>query len=47
VCFRTGRLVHAVTQGGLEGTQDPELSIALARRMLERVNEAFDAIQDS
>ncbi|MDW8047240.1 MAG: hypothetical protein RMK15_08185 [Chloroflexota bacterium] len=41
VCFRTGRLVHAVTQGGLDGTQRVELSIELARKMLSRVNEAF------
>ncbi len=41
VCFRTGRLVHAVTQGGLDGTQRIELSVELARTMLERVNEAF------
>lgn len=47
VCFRTGRLVHAVTQGGLDGTQDPELSISLAKVMLERVNESFDALEGS
>lgn len=41
VCFRTGRVVHAVTQGGLDGTQRVELSIELARKMLVRVNEAF------
>ncbi|GBD24296.1 hypothetical protein HRbin29_01974 [bacterium HR29] len=41
VCFRTGRLVHAVTQGGLDGTQRIELSVDLARKMLERVNAAF------
>lgn len=42
VCFRTGRVVHAVTQAGLDGTQRTELSIELARKMLAHVNEAFD-----
>lgn len=42
VCFRTGRIVHAVTQQGLDGTQDIELSVRLAERMLRRVNDAFD-----
>ncbi|GAB4323154.1 MAG: hypothetical protein Kow0010_04350 [Dehalococcoidia bacterium] len=41
VCFRTGRVVHAVTQNGLEGTEDVALAVRLARRMLERVDRAF------
>ena len=41
VCFRTGRVVHAVTQNGLEGTQDVALAVRLARRMLEHVERAF------
>jgi hypothetical protein len=42
VCFRTGRVLHAVVANGLDGTQDSELSIDLARRMLSYVNAAFD-----
>lgn len=42
VCFRTGRVVHAVVQGGLDGTQDTDLGIDLARRMLVYVNATFD-----
>lgn len=41
VCFRTGRVVHAVTQNGLEGTEDVVLAVRLARRMLEKVDRAF------
>ena len=43
VCFRTGRVVHAVVQTGLDGTQDVGLSVTLAERMLAHVNAAFDA----
>lgn len=42
VCFRTGRLVHAIVQNGLDGTQDTELSVRLAERKLEYVDAAFD-----
>lgn len=45
LCFRTGRIVHAVVQTGLDGTQDVGLSVKLARRMLARVDEAFDGKQ--
>lgn len=41
VCFRTGRIVHAVVQSGLDGTQDIALSVRLAQRMLKRVDAAF------
>ena len=41
VCFRTGRIVHAVVQNALDGSQDVELTVWLARRMLERVDIAF------
>lgn len=44
VCFRTGRVVHAVTQNGLEGTEDVALAVRLARRMLEHVDRAFAAL---
>ena len=42
VCFRTGRLVHAVVQSGLEGTHDQQLSIDLAKKMLQNVDAYFD-----
>lgn len=42
ICFRTGRVVHAVMQTGLEGTEDVSLGVKLARRMLARVNPVFD-----
>lgn len=42
VCFRTGRIVHSVSQRGVEGTEDLQLSVDLARKMLEHVESAFD-----
>jgi hypothetical protein len=42
VCFRTGRVVHAVVQGGLDGTEDKDLGVELAKRMLTYVNATFD-----
>ena len=44
VCFRTGRIVHAVIQQGLDGTQDIALSVRLAHKMLAHVDDAFDAM---
>ncbi|OAI43718.1 hypothetical protein AYO38_10415 [bacterium SCGC AG-212-C10] len=41
ICFRTGRIVHSVTQRGLDGTVDTELSVRLAQRMLQYVNASF------
>jgi len=43
VCFRTGRIVHAVVQTGLDGTQDVALSVTLAERMLAHVQAALDS----
>jgi hypothetical protein len=42
VCFRTGRIVHAVIQQGLDGTQDIPLNVRLAQKMLIHINDAFD-----
>lgn len=42
VCFRTGRLIHAIQQTGLPGTEDIALAVRLARRMQARVDEVFD-----
>ena len=42
ICFRTGRVLHAVQQTGLPGTEDIALAVRLARRMEVRVNDAFD-----
>ncbi len=44
VCFRTGRVVHAVLQSGLDGTADIALNVRTARRMLERVRALFDGL---
>ncbi len=41
ICFRTGRIVHSVIRSGLQGTEDREDTIRLARAMLRRVDEAF------
>jgi len=47
VCFRTGRVVHAVRQSGLDGTEDIALNVRLARRMYERVLSVFESIEAS
>lgn len=41
-CFRTGRILHAVQQTSIPGTEDVALSVRLAQRMLAHVNDAFD-----
>lgn len=41
VCFRTGRVVHAVVRTGLDGTQSTEATVELARLMLSHVDEVF------
>ncbi|MCC6381241.1 MAG: hypothetical protein IT304_01975 [Dehalococcoidia bacterium] len=41
LCFRTGRILHAITLTGLAGTEDVALSVKLAQRMLARIDEAF------
>lgn len=41
LCFRTGRILHAITLTGLAGTEDVALSVKLAQRMLSRVDDAF------
>ena len=41
VCFRTGRIVHAVAQNGLEGTEDIALGVRIATRMYERIRTVF------
>lgn len=47
LCFRTGRIIHAIQQTSLPGVEDIALSIRLANRMLERVNAAFDELEES
>jgi hypothetical protein len=42
VCFRTGRIVHVISQSGLDGTQDVALSVSLAKKMLRRIDLVFD-----
>jgi hypothetical protein len=41
VCFRTGRILHAVIQSGLDGTPDVALDVRLAQKMLSRVDDAL------
>ncbi len=42
ICFRTGRLVHSVTQQGFEGTEDLGIAINLAIVMLDHVEDTFE-----
>lgn len=42
ICFRTGRLVHAIQQTGLPGTEDIALAVRLAQKMESHVNDTFD-----
>ncbi len=42
VCARTGRLVHAIVQYGLEGTTSEEVGVELMRRKLGYVDAAFE-----
>lgn len=41
LCFRTGRILHAIQQTSIPGVEDIALSIRLANSQLERVDEAF------
>lgn len=45
VCFRTGRVVHAVLSNGLEGTEDIALNVRIARRMYEHVRAVFAKLE--
>lgn len=45
VCFRTGRVVHAVLQNGLEGAEDIALSVRIAQRMYDHVRTVFDELE--
>ncbi|GMV85914.1 MAG: hypothetical protein AMXMBFR80_17690 [Dehalococcoidia bacterium] len=47
ICFRTGRILHAIQQTSIPGVEDIALSIRLANRLLERVNAAFDRLEES
>lgn len=42
ICFRTGRVLHAVQQTGLPGTEDIALAVRLAQKMRSHVDDAFD-----
>lgn len=42
ICFRTGRITHAIQQTSVTGSEDVALSVRLAEKMLERVDLAFD-----
>lgn len=45
ICFRTGRVTHAIQQTSVAGTEDIALGVRLAERMLARVDAAFDEIE--
>ena len=45
VCFRTGRVVHAILSNGLEGTEDVALNVRIARRMYENVRAVFAELE--
>ncbi|MEO8540140.1 MAG: hypothetical protein ABI577_10410 [bacterium] len=42
LCFRTGRIVHALQQTSLPGVEDIAAAVRLAERWLEHVNDSFD-----
>jgi len=44
ICFRTGRVTHAIQQTSVAGTEDIALGVRLAERMLERVDAAFEEL---
>ena len=44
-CFRTGRVVHAIDQTGLDGSEDIGLSVRIARRMFEHVRAVFAELE--
>ncbi|MCC7090204.1 MAG: hypothetical protein IT295_13690 [Dehalococcoidia bacterium] len=41
LCFRTGRILHAIQQTSIPGVEDIALSIRLANSMLERIDAEF------
>ncbi len=45
VCFRTGRVVHAVLSNGLDGTEDVALNVRIARRMFDNVRAVFAELE--
>lgn len=42
LCFRTGRIVHALQQTSLPGVEDIAAAVRLAERWLDHVDDAFD-----
>lgn len=47
ICFRTGRIVHAIQQTSIPGVEDIALGIRLANRMLDRVDAYFEELEGS
>lgn len=45
ICFRTGRVTHAIQQTSVAGSEDVALGVRLAERMLARVDAAFDDLK--
>jgi hypothetical protein len=46
LCFRTGRIVHAIQQTSIPGVEDIALSIRLANSQLERVDAEFKDLEE-
>lgn len=44
VCFRTGRIVHALQQTSLPGIEDIALAVRTAQKWLRHVDDAFDGV---
>lgn len=42
ICFRTGRIVHAVQETAIEGVEDIASSIRIAQTLLARVDAVFE-----
>jgi hypothetical protein len=42
VCFRTGRIMNVVQESSIPGVTDVALTVQMAQKMLEHVNDAFD-----
>ncbi len=46
LCFRTGRILHAIQQTSIPGVEDIALSIRLANSMLERIDAEFADLRE-
>ena len=44
ICFRTGRVTHAIQQTSVAGSEDVAFGVRLAERMLARVDAVFEEL---